>query len=727
MPAWYIQEDSIPVVAVRGRLDAHEAIAFDEVWRSIPSQFSHVVVDLTEANYLSSIGIRSLVSLEKTLRARQGHMVLTGVSRFVSSVLETTGLLREFQVAADREDAKQRVREAGRRNPNSFERAEGERRYSFGSIADEACFFDLWGFSEISSTDPRKVFAILAEAPLSGPVNATLEEVGLVFGIGALGGLRSWSPNYSGPLFASASFAAVLPENGNGVADFIVSDHPEQMELALSKAVGFSGPASFEVDFGSPSAVALTTILKDLRTFLAEHTGSTVDILGFVIQEHADGGSVLAGVASADQLWGSHVRFRGTPTLAPQLKDLEGIEDLTADAPVRKGSIFVYLAKHARHGSERLLRIEVEGDVAMQEEWYQIIRRLYRDCSRVVLTQLTGGYMATTFRVVSYDKDGRRLLPTVTKITTHELMEREEAAHRTYVQRFILNNSTTIMGTASAGSWAALRYNFLGISGPNSTLTWMLEQYQTRPLEEIQQLFSRLYAQILKPWYGQPRWEALRLYEDHTPLRLFPNLCQHAERDFGFSPDAERIECKELGISFANPFRFLLKEYPRRTSRSQLWYQSVTHGDLNLRNILVDEQDNLYVIDFSETRLRNVVSDFARMEAILKFETTRVESPDDVARLVEFEMGLAEMRSLEAVPPNRYRGNDPSVGKAHQGICQLRKFADTATLFETDVAPYWLALLEWTFSVLSYDLGPLRRKLAAYSAAILCEQLGQAH
>jgi len=56
-------------------------------------------------------------------------------------------------------------------------------------------------------------------------------------------------------------------------------------------------------------------------------------------------------------------------------------------------------------------------------------------------------------------------------------------------------------------------------------------------------------------------------------------------------------------------------------------------------------------------------------------------------------------------------------------IRRLRKYADTVTLFETDIVPYWLALLEWTFSVLSYDAPPLRRKLAAYSAAILCERI----
>ena len=98
------------------------------------------------------------------------------------------------------------------------------------------------------------------------------------------------------------------------------------------------------------------------------------------------------------------------------------------------------------------------------------------------------------------------------------------------------------------------------------------------------------------------------------------------------------------------------------------------------------------------------------MESIVKFEMVRVDTPEDVARLVEFEQGLAEAGSMAETPPNRYRGDDPGVEKAYEVICRLREYADTVTRFETDIVP----ILEWTFSVLSYDLPPLRRKLAAY-------------
>jgi len=65
----------------------------------------------------------------------------------------------------------------------------------------------------------------------------------------------------------------------------------------------------------------------------------------------------------------------------------------------------------------------------------------------------------------------------------------------------------------------------------------------------------------------------------------------------------------------------------------------------------------------------------------------RVDTPEDVARLVEFEQGLAEAGSMAETPPNRYRGDDPGVEKAYEVICRLREYADTVTLFETDIVP----------------------------------------
>ena len=716
---------SIPVLSAQGRLDARGAAAFDDLWKTLPPGASHVVLDLTNVDYLSSIGIRSLVTAEKFLRERHGRTTLAGLSPSVARVLEIAGLLREFQRVSDVPEAVEQALAARAAGAASTEHSIDGRLYRIVPNSTEPCVLELWGDDEQAPDDPRSAFSILERSAARSSIDASLDELGFAFGEGGFGNARSQSADCIGPFVAAGKFAGVLPAGGDSIPDFVLSDRPDEVELVVSRAIGFFGPPQFKVSATAPAPASLRTLMTDLAALITGINGSAPSVIGFVMQVTGAHGMLLVGLFSPDpeKLHVNGVLYETVPTLTPKLEDLKGVGQMDPETAWQSGSISLYLPGKVRLGVEKRLKIQVEGDVPMREEWTQIIRRLYRDCSRVILSQLTGGYMAMTFRVASYDSSGRRLLPTVLKISTIELIQREEEAHRAYVQKFILNNSTIIMGTATVGAWAALRYNFLGISGPDTALTWLLDYYRSRSTEAVLALYQRLFTQILKPWYGQPRWEPIPLYADHTPLRLFPDLCAHAERDFGFSPEQESIECAELGIALPNPFRFLQTEYPMRSLQSQLWYQGINHGDLNPRNVLVDEQENLYVIDFSETRPRNIVSDFARMETSLKFEMTRVDTVEDLARMIEFEQGLAEAGSLCDVPPNRYRGDDPRVEKAYAAICRLRKYADTVTLFETDIVPYWLALLEWTFSVLSYDLPPLRRKLAAYSAAILCGRI----
>ena len=97
--------------------------------------------------------------------------------------------------------------------------------------------------------------------------------------------------------------------------------------------------------------------------------------------------------------------------------------------------------------------------------------------------------------------------------------------------------------------------------------------------------------------------------------------------------------------------------------------------------MLVDERENLYVIDFSETGPRNVVSDFARIEPILNFEFPRLETNEDLRPLLEFEAGLTSVTRLSELPLLVYRGDDPLVSRAHAVITVLRRAADIVTLF----------------------------------------------
>ena len=140
-------------------------------------------------------------------------------------------------------------------------------------------------------------------------------------------------------------------------------------------------------------------------------------------------------------------------------------------------------------------------------------------------------------------------------------------------------------------------------------------------------LVNTLFTRVLKPWYGQPRWEPVALYADHDPTTAVPDAVRgRRSRCSASRPTASGCPARSSARDLLNPYYVLQHEFPRRRQRSRLWYTSICHGDLNMQNVLVDERENIYVIDFSETRPRNIVSDFARFEPIVKFEQVPIET-----------------------------------------------------------------------------------------------------
>src|SRR5262245_23122445 len=75
--------DSVPLVTMNGRLDGFGAEQFDAAAQALESDAPFWILDVTGVSYISSTGLRSVVELEKSLRARDGGIILVGVTRAV--------------------------------------------------------------------------------------------------------------------------------------------------------------------------------------------------------------------------------------------------------------------------------------------------------------------------------------------------------------------------------------------------------------------------------------------------------------------------------------------------------------------------------------------------------------------------------------------------------------------------------------------------------------------
>ena len=85
------------IVAVTGRMDAITTTEFDaqcQTW--LADGEKKVVVDLSGLEYISSAGLRSILSAAKQLKGAQSELVFCGLSGMVEEVFNVSGFAAMF-------------------------------------------------------------------------------------------------------------------------------------------------------------------------------------------------------------------------------------------------------------------------------------------------------------------------------------------------------------------------------------------------------------------------------------------------------------------------------------------------------------------------------------------------------------------------------------------------------------------------------------------------------
>jgi anti-sigma B factor antagonist len=103
-----VQSDRVRVVEVEGEVDILTAPKIAAALRD-DDAFDAVVLDLDKVPFMGSAGLGVLVSVSRRLARHDGTVVLAAVHPDVRRVLEISGLLDTFIVAADVHEALARV------------------------------------------------------------------------------------------------------------------------------------------------------------------------------------------------------------------------------------------------------------------------------------------------------------------------------------------------------------------------------------------------------------------------------------------------------------------------------------------------------------------------------------------------------------------------------------------------------------------------------------------
>jgi len=89
------------IVAAKGRMDALTGTSAEQALHEAIKLCTHVALDLREVIYMSSAGLRVLLSSLKFASSRNGAFVLIRPQEAVREVLEMSGFSRIFQIVDD--------------------------------------------------------------------------------------------------------------------------------------------------------------------------------------------------------------------------------------------------------------------------------------------------------------------------------------------------------------------------------------------------------------------------------------------------------------------------------------------------------------------------------------------------------------------------------------------------------------------------------------------------
>ena len=776
--------DTAALFILEGRIDSSGSLQLDSAMkeRLVPTDRA-VLFDMTGVSYMSSAGIRVFSGLEKLLRERNGHLLLCAVQPAVAKVLEITGFYRIFTLCSTRDEALHRCRLA--KSPAeigeeiALEKA-AHTRLSVESFPDHPAVLKLTGSGEkicAGILNPEDLVPrIFAPDEYSLGIGAPGESAAESFpDRGVLlttGNAIFWRPfGSSDPpdfLIPRKDAPRILLNTAFSLAidgqfhEILVAEpvRPEGVSLsdlfsdiiAHAKATRKDCPPIISVvmyagisDLAGTTATCITKnntssspLPKD-RTLVSFGIGidTTADLSAYN-RETLDAILCQNGPGHEEKnlfLYQSGLIFVTPPAFTTRditrlVTTTTGQEPcidlvrLSSDTLLSRAVLGVCYISAIEHTDRMPVRIRGECP-GWNRTFETITRWLHPGCRDVELIPLTGGFSGTlVFRINARDNRGKLMMPLVMKLGEWPLIEDEIRGYTEHVKRYIQNNATQIIETERIGDYGGILYNFVGIRGAESKIFSLEDYYLSHKPDEILPVFDSLFRVVLQGWYGEPKKKEIPLYLEYNRFWKYNLIREYAASHFGATPDQEEIELP-FGIGRStNPLWFVETVIPGRLSHKLTVYESSVHCDLNMKNVLMDETKNMWLIDFADTRYSHILRDIIKLEAVIKGEMVPVNSRRTLEDLSKMDKVFLSARSLSDIPPLPETIDDPAMKKAFLVVQELRRHANRITLEDDDITQYYLGLLPYTLNLLSYvSVNEYQKEYGWIASSLICQRL----
>lgn len=255
----------------------------------------------------------------------------------------------------------------------------------------------------------------------------------------------------------------------------------------------------------------------------------------------------------------------------------------------------------------------------------------------------------------------------------------------------------------------------LGNIAPFSTF------YQNRKAEQIIRLLEPFFRITFGELYKDASRTMINLSEKYAAqLHLTPAKLVFAIKTLrGEGYNLPLLKFEGIPEQMPNPVTWALAETGFR-SMDRLVRHCLCHGDLHGKNMLVDKQGYVWLIDFARVDDSHALRDFVELETDIKFNLLK---ENDLATLFKMERALLEPDRFNQPYPV-LRSVDPNTQKAYQVICNLRQVAGSLIQMEGEMREYYEALFIHTLNILRLKhILPKKKEHALMAASLACQRL----
>jgi anti-sigma B factor antagonist len=95
------EKDGMKIAELVGEIDGKTASTVLDALAPIVSAEKGMIVDMSGVGYMSSAGLRLLLTLYRQAAASKGRLVLVGLSEEIEETMDATGFLAHFTLAGD--------------------------------------------------------------------------------------------------------------------------------------------------------------------------------------------------------------------------------------------------------------------------------------------------------------------------------------------------------------------------------------------------------------------------------------------------------------------------------------------------------------------------------------------------------------------------------------------------------------------------------------------------